>query len=69
MVPQQSEQVTLRASGDKACRWNCLGQLWGKPLIPKTDRLQAIEYGIADENLRKLIRKDDNGWNSGDTQQ
>ena len=32
----------------------------------KTDRLQALEYGIANENLRKLISKDDSGANSGD---
>ena len=33
----------------------------------KTDRLQTLEYGIANENLRKLIRKDDSGA-SGDAQ-
>ena len=34
----------------------------------KTDRLQALEYGIANENLRKLNSKDDSGANSGDAQ-
>lgn len=34
----------------------------------KTDRLQTVEYGIANENLRKLVSKDDSGANSGDTQ-
>ena len=32
----------------------------------KTDRKQSPEYGIANENLRKLISKDDSGANSGD---
>ena len=34
----------------------------------KADRLQAVEYGICNENLRKLISKDDSGANSGDAQ-
>ena len=33
----------------------------------KTDRAQAVEYGIAGENLRKLISKDDSGENTGNT--
>ena len=32
----------------------------------KTDMAQAIEYGIAGENLRKLISKDDSGSSSSD---
>ena len=31
----------------------------------KTDRAQAVEYGIARENRRKFISKDDTGANSG----
>ena len=34
----------------------------------KTDKLQAVEYGIANEKLRELISKDDSGAYSGDTQ-
>lgn len=33
----------------------------------KTDRAQVVEYGIAGENLRKLISKDDSGENTGNT--
>lgn len=34
----------------------------------KTDRLQAVQYGIANETLRKPISKDNSGANSGDAQ-
>ena len=34
----------------------------------KTDRLQAVEYGIANENLCILICKGDSGANSGNNQ-
>ena len=33
-----------------------------------SERLDMIEYGIADENLRKLISKDNSGAESGNTQ-
>ena len=33
-----------------------------------SDRLDMIEYGIGNENLRKLISKDDSGAKSGNTQ-
>ena len=33
----------------------------------KTDRVQAVECGIAGENFRNLISKDDSGANSVDT--
>lgn len=32
----------------------------------KTNRTQSVEYGICNENLRKLISKDDSGSNTGD---
>ena len=35
---------------------------------PDYERNDMIEYGIANENLRKLISKDDSGASSGDSQ-
>ena len=35
---------------------------------PEYERNDMIEYGIANENLRKLISKDDSGTTSGSTQ-
>ena len=35
--------------------------------MSNSQRLDMVEYGIASENLRKLISKDDSGVKSGNT--
>ena len=41
--------------------------MYRDPWRTKTDRAQAVQNGIIEENLRKLIRKDDYVENTGNT--
>ena len=64
------KRLQIRLAGETVydCGGEYLYQVYKDLWETKTKRSQMIEYGIAGENLRKLISKDDSGATSGSTE-
>ena len=66
---QLQSRIQVRIAGEVAydntgeSDWGTYKDLW----LSKSKRNEMVQYGIANENHRKLISKDDSTANSGDT--